>query len=124
MLIVIACLVIFVVVILIAMLIKLGLEVVTPEKLQAKYANDSERSNIFVKKYKEADMNYYSGTFMRLGLILTMLLLLGAFSYAPRDKKDNSRYELAEEEEMEIEPPPTNQNQPTSATSATTTSTN
>ena len=62
----------------------------SPEKVEEKYASSDHSKNIFIKKYKEADIEYYRGSFMRLGLISVLLLLILAFKDVKRDLSNNT----------------------------------
>ena len=84
----------------------------TPEKVEAKYANSSERENIFVKKYKEADPIYFQAPFMRLGAIAVIVVLILAFNFSPKDDDNSGLIFELEEEEIEIDIPNTQQVQP------------
>ena len=84
----------------------------TPEKVGEKYAGSTESKNVFIKKYKEADFNYFSGTFSRLGLIAVLLTLIFAFNFSNKEDDSGFVYQLDEDEEVEIDIPNTQQVQP------------
>jgi protein TonB len=83
-----------------------------PVKIGEKYANSEERKSIFIKKYKEADIEYYKGPVMRVGLIAVLLTLILAFNYSNRKKSDGNIYNIDQEEIIEQDIPVTQQVQP------------
>ena len=107
------CLAVFLIVVVLAFMVKglLG-AISSPEKVAEKYASSPERRSIFVKKYKEADMKYYSGAFMRTGLLVILGLLLFAFNWKPKEDTGMEFVDDTFYEELEVEPPQTQQNQP------------
>jgi len=53
----------------------------SPEKLESKYANSAEKTSVFVKKYKEADVAYYRTTILQMGLLVALGVMFLAFNY-------------------------------------------
>lgn len=100
------------IVVVIGGLIFLVKKVNSPEKVQSKYSGSPESSNIFIKKYKEADFEYYRGPFMRLGLISVLVILILAFNYSKRERRDNNAFQMDADEEIVMDIPPTQQVQP------------
>jgi len=57
-----------------------------PKKIREKYQNEQSAS-ILQKKYAEADFRKYRGTFMRLGLVIALgLVLFGLESYKSKER--------------------------------------
>lgn len=82
-----------------------------PEKLAAKYANTEESNNVFVKKYKEADIEYYKGAVARVGVIIVLLMLILAFNRSKKEKKLKLQ-DMEIFEDTDVPPPPTTQIKP------------
>ncbi len=105
------CLAVFAIVILIAYLVKGLLAMKPPESIAEKYANSDDSKNIFVKKYKEADVGHYKGIFTRIGLLVVMGMLLLAFNYSKKERNLMDLGVIDDIEEIEVEPPQTQQKQ-------------
>ena len=77
------------------------------KKLLNKYENSKDRNNPLLKKYKEAEVNHYSGSIIRSGLVLVLLALIVAFNWNQNDAfvaqviEDDFIYE-----DFEIQPDP------------------
>lgn len=72
-----------------------------------------EKGDMFVKKYKSANLNYYGKLFVNLGLVISLSLIILAFEYKTYD--DNSQVDLGgntDEFEDLMEIPPTEQPPP------------
>jgi protein TonB len=83
-----------------------------PEKIGEKYANSEDSQNIFVKKYQEADIEYYRSAAMRVGLIAVLIILILAFNFSNRDRNEGNVYVIDEEEIIEQDVPVTQQVKP------------
>ena len=83
-----------------------------PVKIGEKYASSDHSKNVFIKKYQEADIEYYRGPIMRFGLIAVLLTLILAFNYSTRDKSDSNLNNMDHEEIIEQDIPVTQQVQP------------
>lgn len=83
----------------------------SPEKLTEKYAGSAEKDNVFVKKYQEADIEYYKGFVGRIGVILVLLMLLFAFNRSKKEKKIQV-LQMEIFEDTDAPPPPTQQVKP------------
>jgi len=79
-----------------------------PKKIREKYQNEHAAS-ILQKKYAEADFRRYRGTFMRLGLVIALgLVLFGLESYKSKDRiSDYGRKPITPDEvTIQIQIPP------------------
>jgi protein TonB len=83
-----------------------------PSRIREKYAGSPERSNIFVKKYKEADTSYYQGIAARIGFIVVILMLIAFFNYSKSEEEKGFQYTVNEEEIIEQDIPVTKQTVP------------
>jgi protein TonB len=84
----------------------------TPAKVADKYSQSEERGNVFVKKYREADIEYYRGAALRVGMTVVLLFLVLAFNFTNRDDAEDASYVPEEVEIIEQDIPVTQQVQP------------
>ncbi len=82
------------------------------EKISAKYSNTAVSSSIFVKKYHEADVDYYRSAFLLLALCMALGILLLSFNFIPKAKDDAANLSAFVDEEEVEEIPQTNQYKP------------
>ena len=58
------------------------------QKIMDSYEGSDEQASIFLKKYREADLDYFRGTFLRAGLILSLgLWLICLIAIKPESEK-------------------------------------
>ncbi len=76
------------------------------------HRGSQESQSIFVKKYKEADLDYYRGLFLRIGFIISLGIVLLAFTWTTYDNINANMGDLAIPDDIEVEPPQTKQEKP------------
>jgi protein TonB len=84
----------------------------SPEKILRKYTGSKEQQNIFVKKYKEADVDYYRGPLTRLGFIAVLVVLTIVFNYSYSEKEDQTQFTTVHQDIIEQDVPVTQQVRP------------
>ncbi len=67
-------------IVLIGAIIVLVKEINKSEKIAKKYLHSKEQQDVFVKKYKEASIEYYKGPIVKLGIIAMIVILIIAFN--------------------------------------------
>lgn len=77
----------------------------SPDKVQEQHKG--EQPSIFVKKYPEADITEHSSTFVGIGMIFSLAVMITAFSWPTYDKVVVANMNLEAIEEIEVEPPQT-----------------
>jgi len=108
----------FIILIFLAVIAVIGLSILfiklvnNPDHLERKYAGSTESKDLFIKKYKEADFEYYRGPAMRIGLISVLLVLIFAFNYSNKAMDADTTYTFQEDEIIEQDIPVTNQVKP------------
>jgi periplasmic protein TonB len=82
------------------------------DSIISKYQGQPEAKSIFVKKYPEADLERYQGTFNRVGMVVSLALVILAFSWTTYDRTASLSGDLLIPEDFEVEPPPTKREPP------------
>lgn len=94
---------------LIVTLLVLGIKLIFSRKstndIMSKH--QGQKTSMFVKKYPEADVNQYTATFVGVGLIFALGLVITAFQWPSYDKVDMTDLNMDAIEEFEVEPPQT-----------------
>ena len=83
-----------------------------PARIQKKYAESEDRNNVFVKKYKEADIELYKGMAARLGFVIVLVLMIFVFNYSKTEQAEQLSYQVQEEDIIEQDIPLTKQMHP------------
>lgn len=78
-------------------------------RIRKKYADSDDRTNVFVKKYKEADIDYYHGFAARIGFVVVILLLIAVFNFTRSGPTEKLAYNVMSEEIIEQDIPVTKQ---------------
>lgn len=84
----------------------------SPEKVIRRYTGSDERTNVFVKKYREADIEFYRGAAMRFGLLIVLVFLIMAFNLSRNEPVSGMTFAVADEEIIEQDIPVTQQIKP------------
>lgn len=84
----------------------------TADKVMARNKDTDESKSIFVKKYDEINTQRFRSTFLLTGFIISLLVILYAFSWSEKEEMSGSLGDLKIDEDIEIEPPQTKQEKP------------
>jgi len=73
---------------------------------------NKEINSVFIKKYNEANLEFYRGVFLRVGFVVSLGIALLAFTWTTYDRGTANLGNLAIPDDIEIEPPQTKQEKP------------
>lgn len=81
-------------------------------KIQEMYKDSPESKSMFVKKYPGADLEYFRGLFLRVGMIYSFGFVILAFTWTNYNSNINLLTGDELLDDIEIEPPQTKQEKP------------
>ena len=83
-----------------------------PHEIIAKHKGTEMGKSVFVKKYPEADTNRFVSTFIGVGLVIALGVVIIAFLYEPSQARAYTLSDVEAFEDFEIEPPQTQREPP------------
>ncbi len=87
--------------------IKLFFDRNSTQSIMNTHAASADGSSIFVKKYKEADVFRHSDTFVLIGLVFALGLVLASFQISNKPEVEEIKVEFEGIDDIEVEVPPT-----------------